>query len=565
VLAATDRELRLWNVADGVLVARVATQTEFVLPPEFSADGAYVAIAERVDAANPLYSVLRSADATLVASIEGVPDASQWELGPGARWLALLGPANVLRVLETRRGTELARLPHRVPIGRVLPAADGAAIVTVDVDGAIVAWPLVAGRATVPRELGVTASSTSVSASADANRIAFTRADGAVVVVDVATGATLYRFRHLLADPITTTQLSTDGTELVTQAGVVLRSWTLPATSPVTVARSDAVPTAVAFDPATRLVAIGLRSGELQFASADTLATPRASLAFFGHRGPITAVALDASRGLAATGGSDGIVRLWDVAAASPTGAVMQPTNTAISSVALSADGRFVANAAGRTVRVANVADGTVIAEITLRDAANALAFAPEGTSIAVGDESGVVTIAPFAPARARVVASFDRPVSALAFSADGTRLAVGDVAGLVRLVAPADGAISAVGAQWPQPVRWLGFSPEGGVLFAATDAWLHALAAFQSASALEPLHSKLVQLPDAPRVAVAMSPSVVRIIGLDATASLGVGDFDVAAPIAVSGSVAPLVVRDWPAVLALRLDDNGDAVPFDP
>jgi hypothetical protein len=155
--------------------------------------------------------------------------------------------------------------------------------------------------------------------------------------------------------------------------------------------------------------------------------------------------------------------------------------------------------------------------------------------------------------------------VTALAFSPDGTRLAVGDVAGVVRLAAAADGAISAVGAQWPQPVRWLGFSPEGDVLFAATDAWLHVLAASTSASALEPLHSKLVRLPDPPRVAAAISPSVVRIVGLDATASLGVGDFDVATPAAVSASVAPLVVRDWPTVLALRLDDNGDAVSFDP
>ena len=35
VLAATDRLLMLWNVADGALVARVGTQTEFVLPPVF--------------------------------------------------------------------------------------------------------------------------------------------------------------------------------------------------------------------------------------------------------------------------------------------------------------------------------------------------------------------------------------------------------------------------------------------------------------------------------------------------------------------------------------------------
>ena len=42
VLAATDRLLLVWNVADGARVARVGTETEFVLPPVFSADGGYV-------------------------------------------------------------------------------------------------------------------------------------------------------------------------------------------------------------------------------------------------------------------------------------------------------------------------------------------------------------------------------------------------------------------------------------------------------------------------------------------------------------------------------------------
>ncbi len=48
LLAGTASLVTLWNVADAMPIARVATQTEFVLPPTFSSDGGYVAIAERV-------------------------------------------------------------------------------------------------------------------------------------------------------------------------------------------------------------------------------------------------------------------------------------------------------------------------------------------------------------------------------------------------------------------------------------------------------------------------------------------------------------------------------------
>ena len=141
----------------------------------FSTDGGYVAIAERVDGANPLYSVLRSADASLVASIEGVPDAEGWELGPGGRYVALQGPDTLVRVLETRRGTELGRLAHTHAVERLLHAPDGTALLTVDRLGAIAAWPLAAARYTLGRPLGRTAAAASVSTSADGRRLAFTR------------------------------------------------------------------------------------------------------------------------------------------------------------------------------------------------------------------------------------------------------------------------------------------------------------------------------------------------------------------------------------------------------
>ncbi len=559
LLAGTDRALLMWNAADGALIARVATQTDFVLPPVFSADGAYVAIAERVDGAKPLYSVLRSADASLVETFEGPPDAQAWELGPGARYVALQSTDTVVQVLETRGGMERARLTHAQPVERLLHT-DGAALITVDRGGAIAAWPFAATEV-IGRALGRTAAPASVSASVDGRTVAYTREDGAVTVIDVASGLELYRLRLPRALPVTSTQLSADGAQLATQSGSLFKFWALP-DKPITPrARPDAVPTALALDRTSDLLAVGLASGQLEL---TPIGEPLpASLAFFGHRGPITAVALNGGRSRAATGGADGIVRVWDIATAAPTGAVMQPANAAISAVALSNDGQYVASAAMRAVSVAAVADGRVVTDLPTESAITAIAFAPSAAVIAVADAAGGVTIAPLPSAGGRRAAlRLGAGAAALAFSPDNSRLAIGDLGGTITLVDAASGESVITARHWSQPIRWLDWSPDGDVLFVATDAWLHALST--AAPELAATHSKLVVWPAAATVATAISATAIGFAGVATDSSLVSGVLDLAATEAQPDAAA-LVARDWPAALALRLNDNGEPVPIGP
>jgi WD40 repeat protein len=562
VLAATDRLLTVWNIADGTPLGRVGTETEFVLPPVFSPDGAYVAIAERVDGANPLYSVLRSADGSLVATIEGAPDVQRWELGPGGRYAALQGPESVVRVIEMRRGAELRRLPHSHAVERLLHSSDGAVLVTVDRAGAIASWPLALASAGLGRPLGRTIAAETVSTSADGRRLAFTRDDGAVAVIDVPTAAELYRLRIARSVPVTRTQLSADGAELVTQSGATLRTWRLPA-KPVTPRplAAEALPTALALDSAGDLIGVGLASGQLQIVAASAPAV-RPALSFFGHRGGIAAAAVNRSSGLAATGGTDGIVRIWDVASGAPASAVAQSADAPVTAVALSADGRYVVSAAARTVRTANAADGGVIAELQAESAVTSLAVAPDAAWLAVGDAGGVV-IAPLAgDGRDRVTVRLGATVTSLAFSPDGRRLAAATADGAIALVAVADGDLEGTVRHWSQPIRWLQFSPDAASLLVATDAWLHALAA---TPALAPVHSKLVVWPASEHVLNAVSATTVAFAGVEAGGALASGVIDLTAlPTSVIPDASTLVARDWSELLALRLNDNGDPVPLD-
>lgn len=564
LLTATDKVVTLWNVADGLPVARLTTETEFVLPPVFSPDGGYVAIAERVADAQPLYSVLRTADASLVGSIEGLADARSWQLGPGARYVAVTGPAHVVRVLELRRGELLKRLTLVRDVERLLPLADGALVLTVDAAGELLVWSL--ADIGTPRHFGTTVAATSVSVAADGTRVAYDAADG-VVVVDVASGTPAYHLRHVGALPITATQLAADGGQLVTATAEALRLWSLPSI-PGEVARplDAAAPMVVAIDRTADLVAVGLRSGQLQLLRTGELAEAGSTtrLDYFGHRGPITAAAIAASRGLAATGGSDGIVRFWDLASAAPTGVVMQPASEPIAVLTLSADGVWVASAAGRTVRIAAVADGRVANEIPSAAAVTALVFSADASAIAIGDSAGTVSLAELTTPRPRWTVQLGAAATALAFALEGQRLAVGDAAGGVRLLQAADGSSAGGTRTVSPPIRWLDFGNDGSVLLLANDGWLHALAT--SSSALEPVHSRF-----APRrtwrSALAAGPGAqVRLVGWDGRGVLGAASLDLAAlPDIDATHAAPQTERNWPAVLALRLDDNGEPAPFNP
>jgi WD40 repeat protein len=457
-----------------------------------------------------------------------------------------------VRVLETRRGTELMRLQHAAAVQRIVHTQDGSTLVTVDAAGAIVAWTFANGAA-VPRYIGRTPSAASVSVAA--GRLAYACDDGAVSIVATATGAEIARVRQPHDAEVARTQLAADGTELVTQRGAMLRRWRLPNAAPTAaVTASAAAPPVLALDRGADVVALGLRSGQLEVGPQSLLAKPGSTLAFFGHRGPITAAIIDATRGLAATGGADGIVRLWDSATGEPIGIVMQPAAAAIDFVAMSFDGGAVASAAGRIVRIADSGTGRVTEELTVDGAVAALRFAPGARVLAVADSSGAVTLAGGARRR---TAQLGAAATALAFAPDGAQLVVGDAAGALRLVGVEDAELGAVAREWPGPIRWLEFSPDGRVLFVATNEWLHALDA--TTSALEPVFSRV--LPPLPTSGAVLptSASSVRFVGFDSGGALAATSFDLAAAPAAPTDGAVLVARDWSAALGLTLGDDGE------
>ena len=199
MLAATANLVTLWNVADAMPIARLATQTEFVLPPVFSSDGGYVAIAERVEEARPLYSLLRAQDGSLLASIEGLDRVRALVARPG-RTLFRVARAEQ-RAADRRRPQRQGarRAQHAHDVARVLPLPDGASLITVDAAGEIRAWRVDAADGAAGRRLGEAAAADAVSVSNDGTRLAYPTGRGEIVVRDVASGARLATLRDGVA------------------------------------------------------------------------------------------------------------------------------------------------------------------------------------------------------------------------------------------------------------------------------------------------------------------------------------------------------------------------------
>jgi WD40 repeat protein/subtilisin-like proprotein convertase family protein len=558
LIATAGKVATVWNTADGALVARLATDSEFVLPPVFSVDGGYFAIAERVDEGPPLYSVLRASDASLVGSFSGVQGARRWWLGPGGRYLALDEPANVVRVLG-RRGETLASLQHARDVARVVPLPAGTTLLTIDGAGTIAAWPLGRDLAPAPRLLGVATSPADVSVAADGARLAYVTRDAAVVVVDVATGAEIARLRQAGPLPVTV-QLADDGRKLVSADGSRLRLWTLPDGAADAARRATDVAMPVALDPTMDVVAIGTPAGGVRIGTAEALAArdgSSPSLDYFGHRSAVTAVVIAAEHGVAVTGAADGTVRVWDVTGLAPPTVLSSPLTASVSLLALSADARLLAIAAGATVRVVATADGSVVSERTTATPVTALAFAADGGAVAIGDTAGDLLVTPFVAARASFNVKLEAAVSAIAFAPNGERLAVADRGGALQLLHAGDGTPIGSQQRLLESVGWLGFDSAGDTLLTATADWLHA---WRVATGLEPVRSRF-----APRSLAAAGLAVgdglaVRVAEPDAGGRLAVATLDLEAPPAAANPPA----RDWPSVLGLRLGADGAPAELD-
>ncbi len=553
----TENVLTLWDVARAAPVARIAAEAGFTLAPAVSPDGAYLMVAEALAEAAPLFSLLRASDGRPLASGGGSAQARAWWLGPGAGYLAVVETDRLMRVFEPRRRVVLATLAHTDRIEAVLPLNN--ALITADSRGVIRYWQWSEqGGDLQVRRVAVTRAPESLSAAG--NRLAYQAMDYAVAVRNLPEGSPV-AVRPGIGRPLEL-ELSADGSALASRTANVLRIWALPPSD------GEPQPTAavasLALDAGADEAVFGDWDGHLRTVSrADpTLGMARDDLGleYIGHNGPITAVAVDSGRGIAASGGSDGVVRLWDLKSGAPTAAFLRHPQGPIQDLKLSHDGRFVASAAEYAARVWDAADGRLLAEIPVNGAAMAVAFVPGGERVLTGDSAGNVLIAELgAPERAQALLAAG-PVTALAVALDGGQFAVGGAGGSLELWRLPDGSSSG-SLSFPSPIRRVSFDRDGQHLLVETAGWYHRVDLAGSNPRLA--DSRLAPLGAASQVAQ-LGPGGRTLRVVTAGPRLEFRDLDMNRPNAapVDGEAAALRQR-WRRALDLSLDSDGLIQPL--
>jgi WD40 repeat protein len=164
---------------------------------------------------------------------------------------------------------------------------------------------------------------------------------------------------------------------------------------------------------------------------------------------------------------SDNNVRLWD----STTGEMVRmldptpPITTPAPAIAFSPDGTVVArNDFGGTVSVLGTSDSTLIARYPGATRLPSLAYSPDGQWLAAPGPSNVLLwhVSDGSLGPSGFVGHGGKQPTAVAFSPDGLTLAVGDAGGNATLWSFPDATQQATFVAAPQEIQQIGISPDG-------------------------------------------------------------------------------------------------------
>ena len=543
----------LWQIGATEPVAELVTQSGFSSRPIVSPDGHFFAVAEPVGGMARI-SLVGVDDGRTINRFNAEP-WQDWVLAENASYVAMIDGSRRGRLIDPLSGELFSEFFHERTLDRVI-AAPGR-IIAVDRAGEIFAWNIAEGRLTLTpqdsRYLGTTVDSDSVEVSAG-SLVTYIDANGLVNVSRLSDSYRQAVFGHGQGDALGS-RLSPTADRLVSVASTTMRSWRLPAVEPTGHDFGDV--SAVAIDSSGDVGVLGFRSGQVRLlrglpASIDLPGAP--PVENFGHRGVVTSLSINASGDLAASGGSDGLVRIWATGTGSPSRDMLRHPSGPIGALAFSPDGRWLVSAGPGSARIFELETGTLVNEVEVDGEALAVAVAPDSRVVAVGDSAGNIFLAAPDGTQGVLTIRGRSPITALRFGDTPSILASGSSDGNLVLWDTLEARAIEGAYSFSAPVTWIDFSPDASQVRLRSGAWLHTL----DRSGSEAVVTDSSLLPSRLQNQLALAPTPDGAVRAFTHAG---GGHLILADLPDSTIPAPVAGRNWGTVLGLELDEASGVV----
>jgi WD40 repeat protein/beta-lactamase regulating signal transducer with metallopeptidase domain len=402
--AGNDAIAVLWDAADGRRLHTLAGQGNWLLAAAFSPDGKTLATAG-YDKTIRLWDVATGEFRVSWAGHAGGVRALAFS--PDGKVLATGGADNEVRIWDVARGVTVHVKRHTAAVRVVAFSPDGSRLASGSEDRTLGVWNLTDNREAGP-PLPVPDFVTALRFSPHGQTLFAGTLGGHLLSVNPATG------------------------QLRGYVGVE------PGRSPASPAHGDAI-TAVLVPPSgSVLYSVSQDRTVLAWPSAGPPQAPRSA---FRTGQPVHAVALSPDGRLVATGGPDGLIRLWDAATTREL-ATLPGHPGGVSALVFAAGGRLVSAGADERVRVWDLASSRPVRTVIQPTADLRIALSPDGRLLAIGGRKlrGVALLSLESGGSLRWICASVGEVSAVAFTPAGDRLATGYASGVVRLWSVATG-----------------------------------------------------------------------------------------------------------------------------